>query len=162
MLEPIFLQKLQRKFPDIAFVEGPVCMWSPAKRQVTYDSFDPNVAWDLLHECAHAVLDHQDFTKDIQLLQMETQAWHLANITLSKQFLVTIPTDYIDESIESYRAWLHSRSTCPQCSQTGVQINTNSYSCINCSCLWQVNSARQCALRRKIIRQQDQVDLFQQ
>ena len=139
------LANLRRDFPDITFAEGSPFRWSPEQRTVYYaDSRD---GASLLHEVAHAQLAHTHYTRDIELLQMERDAWEYT-ARLTKQYNVAIDPDHIETMLDSYRDWLHARSICPSCQATGVQTDIKHYHCLACLATWKVNEARSCALRR--------------
>jgi len=78
---------------------------------------------------------------------MERQAWDYT-IKLAPKYNVAISDDMVQLTLDSYRDWLHARSTCPNCKATGVQTEKYTYVCPACSRKWQVNEARTCALRR--------------
>jgi hypothetical protein len=139
--------KLRRDHPKIAFVEGADFHWSPINRTVTYipDAEDETAL--LLHELSHALLGHQDYKKDISLLEMERDAWQYAKDTLGPSYDQVISEDTIENALDSYRDWLHARSTCPACQATGIQTK-DEYKCLACRGKWRVNEARICALRR--------------
>ncbi len=136
-------------FSQLQFVENDTFYWS-AKDKIVYFArcqSEEDIAF-LLHECAHALLQHEDFSHDLALVQMEAAAWEYAQQTLAPQHSITLDQNLIDESIESYKIWLFDRSLCPKCSHNGLQTKTSTYQCINCECSWKVNDARQCRLRR--------------
>ncbi len=101
-----------------------------------------------LHELAHAVLGHTGYRLDIELLRREREAWDAVRTTFAPHYEVPYDVDLIEDSLDTYRDWLHARALCPTCNLTGIQTKTNTYSCINCRCSWRPNDARQCALRR--------------
>lgn len=102
----------------------------------------------LLHELAHAVLKHADYTRDIELIEMERDAWDHARTVLAPRYSVPIDDAIIEDSLDTYRDWLHARSTCPDCQAIGIQIKLHHYRCLACGAQWKVNDARICALRR--------------
>ncbi|MEO7905115.1 MAG: hypothetical protein ABIR91_04960 [Candidatus Saccharimonadales bacterium] len=136
-------------YPDLQFGTGELNHWSSTEQTVYYnpDTIDDAT---LLHEVSHGLLQHTDYDKDIVLIDMEREAWAYAVQTLGPKYAVTISDDTVQDSLDSYRDWLHARSTCPNCSSTGVQIQSNEYKCIACQTIWRVNDARICALRRYI------------
>ena len=143
-------------FSHLSFCVDKSFYWSASLREVHYKSATSvEDIWQLLHEIAHAKLGHHNYTKDIQLLNQEVAAWYLAKKQLAPLFNVNMDEDFAEDQLDSYRNWLHERSKCPQCTQTGIQQTTSIYQCINCSCSWSVNDARLCKLRR-IIKLQDQ------
>ena len=144
---PSLLPKLTRDFAPIVFTAGSRYAWSPDKKTVFYDESDPQNVDLLFHELAHGVLEHHDYSKDVELVAMESQAWDTA-LKIAPFYKVTISDDTVQDSLDTYREWLHSRSTCPSCEATGYQSGKNEYSCVACSQIWRVNEARLCALRR--------------
>lgn len=143
------VSRLAADYPDMSFVAGERFHWQPDKRTVVY-SEDSNDTASLLHEVAHGLLDHHDFTRDITLIEMERDAWEYAATTLAPQYQLNITPDVIQESLDTYRDWLHARSICPLCHATGVQIQRQRYRCLACKSEWTVNDARQHALRRHL------------
>ena len=141
------LPKLQAQYPQLLFTPGDRFLWSPDKQTVFYDEADPGNTSLLLHELAHGLLEHHDYSKDVELVAMETEAWDKAR-ELAPNYAVKIPEDVIQDTLDSYREWLHARSTCPQCDATGYQSGKKEYTCVACSHVWRVNEARICALRR--------------
>lgn len=141
--------KLQTKYPHVAFAMSDDFYWSSADKTVYVDceatDQDSPV---LLHELAHALLGHDSYRRDIELIRIEREAWELATTKLAPQFAVPIDTDLVEEMIDTYRDWLHARSTCPLCSMTGVQSASMRYHCVGCDHNWNVNEARRCQLRR--------------
>lgn len=121
--------------------------WSYSEQAIFYD----NDAAKLLHELGHALLDHRDFVHDVDLLHIERDAWEKAR-QLAQKYEMEIDDDTVETALDSYRDWLHARSLCPRCHQTGLQDNqTLNYYCVNCPARWQVNDARACGLKRKIV-----------
>jgi len=138
--------KLRTDFPQYTFTPDAMFRWSPDDQTVFYDDTSGNQA-ALLHELSHALLGHKKYTKDIQLLEMERDAWERAR-GLGPTYGVAIDEAAIQDSLDTYRDWLHARSTCPNCQATGIQSKKSLYSCIACGTSWRVNEARICALRR--------------
>lgn len=140
------VKKLRSDHPSVTFESSTMFAWSPDTKTVHYDPSGPPAK--LLHEVGHATLDHVSYTQDIALLRMEREAWDVAAKKLSTQYDVSIPTDLIEEHLDSYREWLHARSTCPSCTANGLQIDTQLYQCSACQTTWHVNEARLCRLKR--------------
>lgn len=141
------VSRLTTDFPDLHFRPGDAFRWSAEEKTIYYDATSHDNA-ALLHEVGHAVLTHSDYSRDIELLQMERDAWNYASTTLSAPYATTISDDTIQESLDSYRDWLHARSTCPACHATGFQTKKQQYCCPACKHNWRVNEARLCGLRR--------------
>ena len=144
--------KLRTDFPQFLFVDSDIYSWSPQTNTVflNVNSTDHE---ELLHEVAHGLLGHQTFKRDIELLAMERDAWNYAQNNLALKYLSRrIDDSIIQESLDSYRDWLHARSMCPSCRASGLQIAKNTYRCLACTTTWKVNDARNCAIRRYTIK----------
>ena len=131
----------------LTFVKSDFFGWNANERTITYAPDAPHAPAFLLHELGHALLGHADYSDDIHLLAMERAAWDKA-LQLAPEYDVAITDELIEESLDTYRDWLHARSTCKNCQAVGLQIKKNTYHCIACDNSWRVNEARTCALRR--------------
>lgn len=139
---------LRTQYPNITFSSSDIFKWSPDKKTIYYDINDEHVDITLLHELAHALLDHRDFALDVELIRKEADAWHHTETVLAGRYNVSIPETHISESMESYRYWLHQRSKCPDCAAQGLQTKNTHYTCLVCGCDWRANDARVCGLKR--------------
>jgi len=140
------ISNLKSDYPQFNFEVSSDYLWSPANRTIYYTSGGGSSGL-LLHEISHGLLGHADYLYDIDLIAMERAAWDKA-IELSSSYEIKIDEDLIESNLDSYRDWLHARSSCPNCNATGLQVKKQSYSCPACSHTWRVNEARICALRR--------------
>lgn len=150
MLQNIF-KTIKSDFPDITFLEGDIFAWSPHNSTITYQKItSQDQLLRLLHEIAHAQLGHHQYNRDIELIEMETGAWHYAVNSLAPRYKITVDIndEQIQADLDSYRDWLHKRSTCPKCSAVGIQSDQYEYRCLNCQAIWRVNEARSCQLKR--------------
>lgn len=104
----------------------------------------------LLHELAHANLGHQGFNRDVELIVMEREAWQLVGNQLAPKYNLELlmEDDIVQDALDSYRHWLHSRSICPDCSAVGLETSSRLYRCLVCQTSWRTNDARTCELRR--------------
>lgn len=139
------LKQLKETLPHLRFEAGEHFLWSPETATVTYKKTG-NPAL-LLHEVAHALLEHTQYERDVQLVAMERAAWEEAR-KMSTTYSVPFSDDLVEEHLDTYRDWLHARSTCPNCKATGFQTSADTYSCPACTQAWRVNEARLCQLRR--------------
>lgn len=136
------LKLLCRDYPGLRFEPSTRCYWSPQHNTVFYDNDEhTSKAWGLLHELGHALLGHSDYCNDLDLLQKEILAWEEAK-SLGKKYGVIIDDSYIEDCLDTYRDWLHKRSTCPQCGIKALANSEYSYSCFNCGATWRVSPAR--------------------
>lgn len=142
------LDSLVAAHPDITFRSGERFEWQPSTTTVVYDLDDAHFDAHLLHELGHALLKHDAYERDIDLIAMEREAWQSARLELAPKFNVDIPGDIIHHDMDTYRDWLHERSTCPHCGSSGIQIKKREYKCVTCLKTWRVNEARTCSLRR--------------
>lgn len=140
------LSRLRADYPDIMFVVGDDFKWSNARRELTIMENESPLY--ILHELSHALLKHTDFELDIQLLKQEREAWDFARSTLVPKYAVRSDESLVEESLDTYRQWMHARSICPSCGLSCLQTKTSTYVCVNCRCSWRPNDARRCALRR--------------
>lgn len=141
------LNRLRKDFPRLYFAEGASFCWSPTTKQVFYNPRRKNIRsaqYSLLHEVAHAVLGHTQYTADYELLLIETAAWEQAKL-IAAAYEITIDEDYIQDCLDSYRDWLHKRSICPACGNKTVQCdNAAYYQCFNCHGCWRVAGSKFC------------------
>lgn len=145
------LSKLQNILPGVAFEPGDGFSWSPQHSIVTYrrsSSDDVPSMWALLHEAGHAALGHKTYYDDIDLLQKEVAAWDKAK-ELARELDQTVDEDHIQDALDTYRDWLHQRSTCPRCGTVSLQMSSNDYQCHNCYAVWRVSSSRHCRSYRQ-------------
>ena len=141
------LSALKERIPHVTFVEGGLFSWNPEKNQITYNAKEKYPLERLLHESGHALCGHSSYERDITLLEMERDAWESAK-QLGQELNIAISDDIIQDHLDDYRLWLHARSTCPTCSQIGIQDSSESYTCPLCQASWRVNDSRNCQLRR--------------
>ena len=141
------LPKLKKDYSHIIFAAGTRFAWSPEAHTVFYDESDPENTSLLLHELAHGLLQHRDYSKDVELISIESAAWEKA-LEIAPLYKIKITDDIVQDNLDTYREWLHARSTCPSCEATGYQSGKSTYTCVACSHTWKVNEARICALRR--------------
>lgn len=131
----------------ISFCQGDGFYWEPKSTTVFYNTTERSAPQLLLHELGHALLGHDNYGKDIELLGIERAAWEQAR-QLSKQYSVPMSDDMVEASLDTYRDWLHARSLCPYCKDTGIQNAPKTYQCLSCHNTWSVNEARTCNLKR--------------
>lgn len=144
-----FLDKLATDYPQFKFAKSDDFYWSPFDKTIHFTNINSNQTKNLLfHELAHALLDHTDYTNDVQLVQMETEAWAKVRDELSAKYNIKFEHDLAENVIDTYRDWLHKRSLCPNCNINGFQIDYHLYKCPSCANIWKVNSAKFTQLRR--------------
>lgn len=140
------INQLSNDYTEIKFVSSNVFSWSNINSTITY--IDDDDLWPLLmHELGHYYLKHEDYENAIELLKFERDAWSRA-LLISKKYDFEIDNQIIEDSLDSYRDWLHTRSKCTECNSIGIEIRKNIYSCVNCRNNWKVNDARKCGIKR--------------
>lgn len=148
------IDRLYADFADLNFVAGDTFSWDPKNVRICYKpallEADKGM-WALLHEIGHAQLEHTDYNNDVELLHMEVAAWEKAQ-AIGKDYSITIDNDYIQDALDSYRDWLHVRSTCPRCYERCLQATMHTYHCHNCDTEWHVTRSRLCRPYRKTTR----------
>lgn len=136
---------LKKRYPEFDFQTGERFAWNPIDSIVLFETAGSPAR--LLHELGHAILGHQSYQRDVELVKMESEAWQKAT-ELAPTYAVELKPDDIAEHMDSYRDWLHARSTCPTCGANGLQVDNSHYRCIECQTTWRVNEARTCGLKR--------------
>jgi hypothetical protein len=142
---PALLTRLRADNPQLHFASGHDDHWDGLD-SIYYSPDSP--ACHLLHELAHAVLGHKHYPLDIDLLRIERSAWDHVRTVLGPRYGVEITSDDSEDSLDTYRDWLHNRSLCPDCGSSGLQNLDRTYRCVVCRSRWRANDAKTCALRR--------------
>lgn len=145
---PSLIESIEAAYPHFTLTEGERFEWQPESSTIIYDDGDPLFEARLLHELGHATLKHTTYERDIDLIAMERDAWSAARMDHAPRFGITIDGDTIHHDMDTYRDWLHARSTCPHCSSSGIQTKKHEYTCVTCRKVWRVNEAKHCQLRR--------------
>jgi len=138
-----FISKLKADYPKFKFRAGGQDHWSPKDTTIIYNSAESikKMTYGVLHELAHALLGHVNYSSDFELLKMEALAWELA-AKLGRKYKIRIDDDHIQNCLDTYRDWLHARSTCPACGVHSVQKDASHYECFNCHRTWSVSHDR--------------------
>lgn len=142
------ISKLKKDYPDFKFCKSNISHWSYTEKTIFYEDNIKHSDWILLHEISHAILNHKNYTRDIELLSKERDAWNFANTNLALKYGIQIDKDFIEDHIDTYRNWLHYKSSCPNCGLNGFEKNKGQYICPACGRKWKVNEARNCNIKR--------------
>lgn len=144
------ITKLRRQFPSLRFTPGKEFCWSPETGEIFYKPAfgDQKATWSLLHETGHALLEHQNYKGDFELLRLEVAAWERAR-QLAQEMEVKINEEHIQDCLDTYRDWLYKRSICPSCATKCLQQDDyRHYRCFNCHTTWRVSTSRFCRAYR--------------
>ena len=143
----LLIHKLKSEYSQFVFEKSNTFSWSHKNQTIYYDNNSNNFELFILHELSHALLNHNIYIYDIELISMEQKAWNKVS-DIAQKFNIKIDDNIVQDTLDTYRDWLHSRSTCTECQATGIQTNYQQYKCPVCKNEWKVNEARLCALRR--------------
>jgi hypothetical protein len=124
------LNKLSNDYPKLAFRHGKNFAFRPPKT-ITIGPPCNNHALLTLHELAHALLKHKDYNLDIERLKIERTTWQKTK-ELCKKYNVTWDENFAENRLDTYRDWLHQKSTCKNCSLTCFQTTSGTYNCPKC------------------------------
>lgn len=142
--------RLKEDFSDIKFVPSNRFQWSPEEKIIYFADDSSDAEWSLLHEAGHMLRNHIDYSRDLGLLRMEVEAWESAR-QLALKYKHQIDEEHIEKCLDTYRDWIYKRSSCPNCTQAGIEMSTGKYRCINCNHLWNVSRERFCRTYRKTV-----------
>ena len=140
------IKSLRTDYPQFIYMKASSFQWSHNEHTIYYTCENDDCTL-LFHELSHALLNHAEYNRDIELIAIERDAWDKSK-EIAANYGVIIDDDYVQSNLDTYRDWLHARSTCPKCSATGLQTDKHSYKCLACSNQWRTNDAKVCALRR--------------
>ncbi len=131
---------IAQAFPAITFAPNEEFYWSSQRQTVYYNEQAVRTQsgiFRLFHEIGHALCQHKRYTSGIQLVKLEAEAWEKAR-EIAKTYNLIVEDALIEGCLDSYRDWLHLRSTCPRCQTVAIESKMNQYRCFNCFTNWKV------------------------
>ena len=134
--------ELLKSYADYEFVESDEFLFDAADDIIYYSASDLDTLQGrvaLLHEVAHAQLNHFDYSSDLELVLMECRAWQHTR-QLAQAHDLAIDEVYVEDCLQGYADWLTERSTCPQCQNFSLQTPTGAYRCFRCQQSWHIVS----------------------
>lgn len=144
------LDCIKLDYPSLNFIEGEHHSWSPKNKTVTFSPLSSSLdTWSLLHEVAHAKLGHKSYNNDMELINMELDAWLVAKDLAKKYNTNPIDSQHIENCLDTYRDWIYKRSCCPSCKVVGIQKSPQLYICYRCFGSWKVSNTSFCRPYRK-------------
>jgi hypothetical protein len=144
------VERLSVLFPDISYRPGKRFSWSPETSEIFYDNGKPTASctWSLLHETGHALLEHNCYDADLELIRLEIAAWEKAK-EIATELGIAIDENHIQDCLDTYRDWVYQRSVCPRCNNKSLQLeDIVHYQCFNCHLVWKVTPSRFCRTYR--------------
>ncbi len=150
-LKKPLLKQLVNDFPQFKFVESDDFYYNSTSKTIYYNSQDQDFGLLLLHELSHALLGHEDYKFDIELVRMEVDAWRYTLDNLANRYNISTKQKLVEAVLETYRDWLYERSCCPRCQSVGYQRSDASYACLECGTKWRANMAKFTSLKRRRI-----------
>ena len=134
-----FLARLQSDYPEFRFRLNRK-RFSYRHGTIFIGPPQHNFALLALHELGHALSGHTDYNLDVERLKIESEAWERAK-TVYQHYQKTAPEllastpwdeDFVQDSLDTYRDWLHQKSLCKTCGLTRYQTKDGQYHCPNC------------------------------
>ena len=129
-MDATFLAKIRSDFPEIKFRQGRKFAYRPP-RTVIVGPKEPRDELLLLHELGHALSGHCVFLTDAMRLKMEREAWEKAR-ELASKYGVEFNEAAAEAELDTYREWLHQKSSCHNCGLTRYQTPDGVYHCPRC------------------------------
>ncbi len=147
------MRKLQKLLDKHNCQPGRVFSFNARTQTITYvpeelKNKDGRLA--LLHEIAHMKLGHFTYKYDVELLDLEQEAWDETR-SLAQENGIEIDEDHIKECLLSYDNWVTKRASCPTCGAYSLQRSDNVFGCFVCDCYWEVNDRKDRQVKKKII-----------
>ena len=124
------ITKIKADYPSFTFKTGKKFAFRYPKT-ITIGPSEPFDSLLLLHEVSHALLGHRDYSRDIDRVKMESEAWEKAK-ELANHYGVGIDENLVQDELDTYREWLHQKSRCPKCGLTRFQTPDSKYHCPRC------------------------------
>lgn len=125
-----FLEQIKADFPEFRFINGKKFTFRPPKT-IVLGPLEPFYELLVLHELSHAILKHKTFRVDVERLRMESEAWEKAR-ELASRYAIGVDEDLIQDELDTYRDWLHTKSKCKKCGLTRYQTPDGIYHCPRC------------------------------
>lgn len=129
------IANLQSDYPHLSISIGSRTKFTPPNRLFYTKDTTP---LELLHELGHYLLERHNYSSDIDLLRIESEAWEKAKILCGK-YQVEWNEDYAENHLDTYRDWLHLTSLCKNCQLAGYQDSSLLYHCPLCGATWHSN-----------------------
>ena len=153
-----FVERLTQDFKEVKFKQGArrfSCQLRGSVFVIFLGPPCPKYGLLTLHELGHALSKHKDYTVDVQRVKIESEAWERAKTVYLKyanegkislknknnkvkdkakiaELLPEWDEDFVQEKLDTYRDWLHTKSRCKKCGLTCYQTEDGVYRCPRC------------------------------
>ena len=137
-----FVERLIHDFPEVRFVKNRrrfSYRWQNDVPTVFLGEPQPKYSLLTLHELGHAASGHKDYQTTVERLKIESEAWSAARkLFLKYQKTSILPADwswdedFAESKLDTYRNWLHTKTTCKTCGLTMYQTTDGIYHCPLC------------------------------
>ncbi|MBO7720633.1 hypothetical protein J6S35_03340 [Candidatus Saccharibacteria bacterium] len=130
------LEALQKNYPDLHFISGKRFSFRPPKTIVVSPDESERAPMLLFHELGHALSNKYTYQTATERLKIEVAAWKegkKAYLEFTKK--ISLPSwddEYVEDSLDTYRDWLHSQSKCKKCGLTMYQSSDKTWFCPFC------------------------------
>ncbi|MBQ2660046.1 hypothetical protein IJF86_01320 [Candidatus Saccharibacteria bacterium] len=124
------LEKVKQSYPNFTYKTGAKFAFRPPKT-IIIGPYEPHSELVLLHELGHAIINKNSFKTDVERLKIESIAWEKAK-SLCQEFNQEFDSDFAESELDSYRDWLHQKSTCKKCGLTRFETTDGKYHCPHC------------------------------
>lgn len=131
--EADFIKQLILDHPNFSYRVDKKFAFRPEKT-IILGPPQPNFVLQTLHELGHALSKHKDYNTHVERIKIESEAWERAK-TLYCTYQnppIDWSDEYVEDSLDTYRDWLHSKSTCKKCGLTRYQSPDGVYHCPRC------------------------------
>lgn len=134
-VEAAAVRRLMAHYPEVRWAEASRFSFRPP-RMVRLGRAQPHYAMLAAHEVGHCLMGHRDFRTEVGRLRMESEAWERAHAVWSELRLeergAIWDEEFVEDQLDTYREWLHSKSLCPRCGQVRFQTVDGAFHCLFC------------------------------
>lgn len=128
------INQLKQDYPNLRFIKGARFSFRPPKTIVVGPYEGKNTPLLLFHELGHALSKKYSYNLKVERLKIEVAAWQEGK--KAYQNYPDLPPwddDFVEDNLDTYRDWLHKKSTCKACGLTMYQDVNNSWQCPHCA-----------------------------
>lgn len=128
------ITSLKQDFPDFYFTYGKRFSFRPPKTIVIGPDEGEKTPMLLFHELGHALSHQYSYKTAVERLKIESIAWSEGKKAYQNYHsLPPWDDDFVEENLDTYRDWLHTKSKCKACGLTMFQNQDGTWECPYCS-----------------------------